>query len=299
LRLELRPAVPAKGVDSHLRPNPIHIAGYGVEVSLALFRPPGSRSKDPTSCGTVAHICHGVLSVDRRFLSIRPGSAVDLLLRWPIVRNCCSFVRRVHLGDRTSSHCAPIRPQSEASTCTRVVAMASREIAAAMQRVESVLKRRPEVGLHEDAPATARWEGGTRVVSRHLNGTRLPTDMPTELGGSGDHVTPGWLLRAGLGSCLATRIAMGAAAEGFEPTMLEVSVSSRSDARGLFGMQDDAGEPVCAGSRDMQVLVRIVAPGVAPERLRTLVEESHRCSPVSATLRGAVPMTLCIEVGDE
>jgi uncharacterized OsmC-like protein len=166
-----------------------------------------------------------------------------------------------------------------------------------MQRVESVLKRRPEVGLHEDAPATARWEGGTRIVTSHANGTRLSTDMPTELGGSGDQVTPGWLLRAGLGSCLATRIAMGAAAEGFEPTMLEVAVTSRSDARGLFGIRDAGGEPVCAGSRDVQVLVRIVAPGVSPERLRTLVEESNRCSPVSATLRDAVPMTLRIEVG--
>jgi uncharacterized OsmC-like protein len=175
--------------------------------------------------------------------------------------------------------------------------MASREIAAAMQRVESVLKRRPEVGLHEDSTATARWEGGTRVVSSHINGTRLSTDMPTELGGSGDQVTPGWLMRAGLGSCLATRIAMSAAAEGFEPALLEVSVTSRSDARGIFGMQDACGEPVYAGSRDVQVLVRIAAPGVSPERLRTLVEESNRCSPVSATLQGAVPMTLRIEVG--
>jgi hypothetical protein len=29
----------AKGVDSHLPPNPIHIAGYGVEVSHPLFYP--------------------------------------------------------------------------------------------------------------------------------------------------------------------------------------------------------------------------------------------------------------------
>ena len=92
--------------------------------------------------------------------------------------------------------------------------MASQDIAAAMQRVESVLRRRPEVGLHDDAPATARWQSGTRVVSSHANGTQIVTDMPTELGGSGDQVTPGWLLRAGLASCLATRIAMAAAAAG-------------------------------------------------------------------------------------
>jgi uncharacterized OsmC-like protein len=174
--------------------------------------------------------------------------------------------------------------------------MASRDIAAAMQRVESVLTRRPEVGLHDDAPATARWKSGTRVASSHANGTLLLTDMPTELGGSGDQITPGWLFRAGLASCLATRIAMGAAAAGFELTMLEVLASSRSDARGIFGMREASGEPVCAGPRDVQVLVRIAAPGVSSERLRILIEESNRCSPVSAALRDAVPMTFCVEV---
>jgi len=179
-----------------------------------------------------------------------------------------------------------------------MVTMALEEIAAAMQRVESVLRRRPEVGLHDDAPATARWQSGTRVVSSHANGTQLLTDMPTELGGSGDRVTPGWLLRAGLASCLATRIVMGAAVEGFELAMLEVSAGSHSDARGIFGMQEASGEPVCPGPCDVRVSVRIAAPGISPERLRILIEQSNRCSPVSAALRATVPMTLCIEVED-
>jgi len=175
-------------------------------------------------------------------------------------------------------------------------AMASQEIAAAMQRVESVLTRRPAVGLHDDAPATARWQSGTRVASCHANGTVLLTDMPTELGGSGDQVTPGWLFRAGLASCLATRIAMGAAAAGFELSMLEVLAGSRSDTRGILGMTEASGEPVCAGPREVQVLVRVAAPGVSPQRLRTLIEESNRCSPISAAVRDLVPMTLRIEL---
>jgi organic hydroperoxide reductase OsmC/OhrA len=175
-------------------------------------------------------------------------------------------------------------------------AMASQEIAAAMQRVESVLTRRPAVGLHDDAPATARWQSGTRVASCHANGTVLLTDMPTELGGSGDQVTPGWLFRAGLASCLATRIAMGAAAAGFELSMLEVLAGSRSDTRGILGMTEASGEPVCAGPREVQVLVRVAAPGVSPQRLHTLIEESNRCSPISAAVRDLVPMTLRIEL---
>jgi uncharacterized OsmC-like protein len=174
--------------------------------------------------------------------------------------------------------------------------MTIEDIAAAMQRVESVLKRRPATGIHDDAPATARWQTGLRVVARHANGTQMLTDMPSELGGSGDQVTPGWLFRAGLASCLATRIAMGASTAGIELTLLEVLASSRSDARGLFGMADVSGEPVGAGPRDMQLLVRIAAPGVSAEKLQTLVEESNRCSPISAAVRDVVPVVMRIEV---
>ena len=152
--------------------------------------------------------------------------------------------------------------------------MTMQDVAAAMQRVETVLQRRPEMGLHDDAPAAARWEGGTRVVSSHANGTQMATDMPGELGGSGDQVTPGWLFRAGLASCAATRIAMGAAAEGIELAALEVVASSRSDTRGLLGHGGCAtAQPVPAGPRDVQLLVRISAHGVEPERLRALVEQ--------------------------
>src|ERR1035438_7478809 len=87
--------------------------------------------------------------------------------------------------------------------------MATKDIAAAVQRVESVLKRRPAAGIHDDAPATCRWQTGMRVVASHVNGTQMLTDMPTEFGGSGDQVTPGWLFRAGLASCCASGIAMG------------------------------------------------------------------------------------------
>lgn len=174
--------------------------------------------------------------------------------------------------------------------------MTMQTIAAAMQRVESVFQRRPEAGLHDDAPATAHWQSGTRVVSRHANGTQVLTDMPSELGGSGDQVTPGWLLRAALASCAVTRIAMAAAAAGVELTRLDVSASSRSDARGLLGMANANGQPVPAGARDVQLAVRIAAHGVAEERLRALVEQSHGCSPVTASLQSVVPVDLRIEV---
>jgi organic hydroperoxide reductase OsmC/OhrA len=175
--------------------------------------------------------------------------------------------------------------------------MTIEDIAAAVQRVESVLRRRPATGIHDDAPATAQWQTGLRIVARDANGTQMVTDMPSELGGSGEHVTPGWLFRAGLASCLATRIAMGAATAGIELKLLEVLASSRSDARGLFGLADVSGEPVGAGPRDVQLLVRISAAGICAQKLQALVEDSNRCSPISAAARNVVPVTLRVEVG--
>ena len=174
--------------------------------------------------------------------------------------------------------------------------MTIKDIAAAVQRVESVLKRRPAAGIHDDTPAMARWQTGLRVVACHANGTQMFTDMPAELGGSGDQVTPGWLLRAGLASCFATRIAMQAAVAGIELSLLEVLASSRSDTRGVFGLADVSGAPVGAGPRDVQLLVKIAAPGASAEDLQNLVEDSNRVSPVSAALRDAVSVALRIEV---
>ncbi|MFI4868546.1 MAG: OsmC family protein [Steroidobacterales bacterium] len=177
--------------------------------------------------------------------------------------------------------------------------MMAQAIAAALQRVEEVLRRRPSAGLGDDASAMARWDGGTKVITSHANGMQAVTDMPPVLGGEGAGVTPGWLLRAALASCVATRIAMDAAAEGIELKTLALIASSRSDMRGMLGMADADGAPVHAEPRDVQLLVRISAIGATPERLRALVEASHRSSPVSCAMQQAVPVALRVEVGAE
>jgi uncharacterized OsmC-like protein len=175
--------------------------------------------------------------------------------------------------------------------------MTTRDITTALRRAERVLRGSPKIGMHDDAPATASWQGGTRVISSHANGMHVASDMPSELGGSGDRVTPGWLFLAGLAACAATSIVMTAAAEEIELTSLEVLARSRSDARALLGMTDTDGKSVPAGPRDLQLQVRISAPGIAPARLRALVEEGCRRSPIPNAVVNAVPMALHIDVG--
>jgi len=174
--------------------------------------------------------------------------------------------------------------------------MARQDTAAALQRVASALQRRPHAGLHEDPPAVSRWDGGSRVVTRHANGQQVVSDLPDGLGGDSAQVTPSWLLRAGLASCSATRIAMAAASQGIELDQLEVRAASRSDTRGLFGLAGADGSPAYAGPQELQLHVRIAARGVAPERLRALVEHSHRLSPVVLAMQDALPLQVHIEI---
>lgn len=168
-------------------------------------------------------------------------------------------------------------------------------IAEAMQRVRAVLQRQPHVGLQNDTPATSHWQHGLRFVCRHPHGTQVLTDMPVEVGGNGDQVTPGWLFRAGAASCLATSIAMNAAAEGIALTRLDVSVHSRTDTRGFLGMHNGNGEPVFAGPYEMHWRVRIDAHGATAEQLCDLVERSRRRSPVTCAVENALPIHVHIE----
>jgi uncharacterized OsmC-like protein len=174
--------------------------------------------------------------------------------------------------------------------------MTAEIISKAMARVRAVLARRPEAGIHADETAIAGWDAGTRVIARHANGTQITTDMPVELGGAGNQVSPGWLLRAGLASCLATRIAMEAAATGITLTRLEVLANSTSDARGLLGMTGDGGEQITAAPYEVQLEVRMGARNVTRELLQAMAEVSFRCSPVSAAVERAVPVALRISI---
>jgi uncharacterized OsmC-like protein len=174
--------------------------------------------------------------------------------------------------------------------------MAQPDVAVALQRLEAVLQRRPETGLHDDTAALARWEGGMQVRTRHESGLEVATDLPCELGGAGDHVTPGWFVRAGLAACCTTMIAMTAARAGIALTSLEVRADSRSDARGLFEMPDADGGIVSAAPAAVWLQVRIAAPGVAPERLRELAAHACRHSPMSMTVRTEVPLAVQVDV---
>lgn len=164
------------------------------------------------------------------------------------------------------------------------------------QSIESVVKyfeENPERGRVSDTAAVAIVEEGLRCRASGPRGAVLVSDMPRAIGGGGAAPTPGWLLRAALANCDATVIAMRAAQLGVALTMLEVSVDSESDDRGLLGVGDGS---VMAGPLSMRVRVRIAADDVAPEQLREIVEWAEAHSPVGDAMRRAIPFSTDIEI---
>ena len=175
--------------------------------------------------------------------------------------------------------------------------MSLQDVGVALKRAMAALQRRPEMGIHSNPNAVARWESGTRVVVHSPDGAKVVTDMPKEIGGTGDQVSPGWLFRAGIASCATTSITMAAANEGVDLTALEVRVESHSDARGLLGMSDPGGVPVYAGLYDVALHVTIAASGTTTAGLTQLVESCLAHSPIPCSLETATPFTSHVNVG--
>ncbi len=171
-------------------------------------------------------------------------------------------------------------------------------IAASLERVTTTLRRKPSAGESDDTPATVHWAGGLRTVARSPAGAEVCTDMPAAVGGDDSAATPGWLLRTALASCAVTRIAMEAAARGIALQTLQAHATSRSDLRGLLGLAQADGRPVPAGPLQIDLHVRISAPGVEAGCLRALVEATRGCSPVTCALEQPLVVGLHVEVAD-
>lgn len=175
--------------------------------------------------------------------------------------------------------------------------MSTQSILTAQQRLERLVRQRPGVAQVRDVPATALWEGGGKTQTRHPDGNLIHTDLPQELGGDGERVSPGWLLRAALASCAVTRIAMLAAERGMQPQRLEAQVTSDTDLHGLLGLRREDGQYIPAGPLAVHVQVSISVPGAPDAEVREMVEQAMRVSPMLSALAEAVPVRLDIDSG--
>jgi len=151
--------------------------------------------------------------------------------------------------------------------------------------VIAYLTENPQDALSTSAPVTAVMENDLRCRVTGAEGQSIVTDMPTAVGGGGTAPSPGWLARAALASCDATRIALRAAELGITLDTLKVIMDSVDDDRGLFGID----KSVRAGSLSVRTRVIIGADGVDEKVLRDIVDYAVVHSPVADMCRTATP----------
>jgi uncharacterized OsmC-like protein len=158
--------------------------------------------------------------------------------------------------------------------------------------VITYLTNNPKDALSNDPPITAVMEDGLRCRATDEEGETIVTDMPLAIGGGGSAPSPGWLSRAALATCDATRIALHAAQVGVTLDTLSVTTDSVSDDRGLLGID----KSVPAGPLSVRTRVTIGAVGVDEKTLRDIVDYAVTHSPVADSCRRETPSTVEITI---
>lgn len=170
--------------------------------------------------------------------------------------------------------------------------MSVEHIQKSVSGIIAYLKENPKDAVSTSPPITAVMEEGLRCRATGDKGQSIVTDMPEAVGGGGSAPSPGWLSRAALATCDATRIALRAAELGIALDKLEVTTDSVDDDRGLFGLDSS----VRAGPLSIRTRVTIGAAGVSEKILWEIVDYAVTHSPVADSCRGETPSTLEVTI---
>jgi uncharacterized OsmC-like protein len=158
----------------------------------------------------------------------------------------------------------------------------------AIEKATEYLREHPADAVSTDTRATAVVQSGLRVSVTGPANESVVTDMVPSVGGEGSAPSPGWLVRAGVASCVATLLAMRAEQLGQALESVEVTVDSVSDDRGILGI--DASIP--SGPLSVRIVIRVAAPSIERAQLEALVAWAVDHCPVVDAVRRAVPVNI-------
>jgi len=150
----------------------------------------------------------------------------------------------------------------------------------AVEKTSNLFESEPGKAKVKTPPVTASLSSG---LAFRLNGTRgeVQTDMPPPMGGRASAETPGWHMRAGLAACIAAMIATRAAQLGITLDLLEVTILSEVDYRGVLGLDDS----VVPAMTNLRPEIKISAAGVPQAVLSEIVRWGEEHSPVARTIK--------------
>ena len=156
----------------------------------------------------------------------------------------------------------------------------SERIREAFERNVKAMTLRPTIGLGT-SKATCRITDGLtcRATDGHFT---VMADIPKTEGGNEKGPTPGFFVRAGLGSCCAISYAQRAALHDVPIDSIEVEVQADFDARGAYGF---GGVP--SGFTEVRYIVTVQS--VAPEAdILKVIEEADDFGPMLEVVRDSV-----------
>jgi uncharacterized OsmC-like protein len=164
-------------------------------------------------------------------------------------------------------------------------------IAESVKAASEYLTEHPDDARYRVAPARATLTEGLLVSVVGPGGEAVQTDMPKGIGGTATQPSPGWLLRAAEASCVASLVAIRAAAVGVELRSVDVEVDSESDDRGILGLD----RRIPAGPLSVRVVIRIDAPGADRQAIDAIARWAVDHCPVVDAVRRSVPLQ--VEIG--
>lgn len=162
-------------------------------------------------------------------------------------------------------------------------------IAGAVARLEHLLDRRPGFGRGMSTSVTTVTDG-LRCTTEE-GPWHLESDMSPAFGGDASAPSPGALLRASLGSCLAMGYRLRAARRGVELTLVRVTVEADAELAGML----DADSPAPPGWTEFRYHVEVASPAPANEVQRVL-DDGDRLSPLLDALARSNRMRRTTEI---
>ena len=146
-------------------------------------------------------------------------------------------------------------------------------IASAIERLERAVRHRPGFGVGTNVSVTTITDGVQCVTLE--GGFSTPADLSRGLGGDGSAPTPGALMRAALGSCMAMSYRLRAARHGIELGSIRITVEADSELAGMLSC--DASAPPGYTEIRYHVEVESSAP---TDQVMWIIEEGDRLSPL-------------------
>lgn len=158
----------------------------------------------------------------------------------------------------------------------------------AFERNVKAMTLRPTIGLGTSR-ATCRITDG--LTCEASDGRfKVVADMSKAEGGNEQGPTPGFFVRAGMGTCCAMSYAMRAARDGVPIDTIEVEVEADFDARGAYGLDE-----AVPGFSEVRYTVTVTS--AAPEAdILKVIEEGDDFGPMLGVVRGSVEVKRVVKI---